>query len=122
MATAAAARQAAAAAAARAAAAAAAAAASTIPSDTPSDREWRRRDRWHVYVRCNVNKQENCENCPDTIGGHAYGPTYSIANARAQSDANRNLSLQGAKNCQAKHCHAVACFENGRQVRCPEYN
>ena len=84
------------------------------------NRPWRKRDRWLVYVRCNVNKQENCENCPDTIGGKAFGGTFSSAFASAQMDANRNLGDQGARGCQARHCQPVACFENDRQVKCPK--
>jgi len=90
--------------------------------NVPSDREWRKRKRWLVYVRCNVNKQENCENCPDTIGGKAFGNTFPEANAFAQMDANANLGWSGARGCQARHCHAIKCFENGREVRCPTWN
>lgn len=90
--------------------------------NVPSDREWRKRKRWLVYVRCNVNKQENCKNCPDTIGGKAFGNTFSEANAFAQMDANANLGWSGARGCQARHCHAIKCFENGREVRCPTWN
>jgi uncharacterized protein RhaS with RHS repeats len=86
----------------------------------PEDRPWRRRDRWLVYVRCHVKKEDNCKNCPDTIGGKAFGGTFGEAYARAQSDANANLGLQGAQNCQARHCNPRACFENGRKVRCPK--
>lgn len=85
----------------------------------PEDRPWRRPGRWLVYVRCHVKKEAHCENCPDTIGGKAYGSTFGDANAKAQSDANANLGYQGAKHCQARHCHPVACFENGQRVRCP---
>ncbi len=91
-----------------------------IPVVDPHDRPWRKRDTWHVYVSCHVKKEVVCENCPDFIGGNAYGGTFTEANARAQSDANANLSYQGAKGCQARHCKAVACFVNGREIHCPQ--
>jgi RHS repeat-associated protein len=90
--------------------------------NAPSDRPWRKRKRWLVYVRCNVNMQENCQNCPPTIGGKAFGNTFPEANAFAQADANANLGWAGARGCQARHCHAIKCFENGREVRCPTWN
>jgi len=85
----------------------------------PHERPWRTRDTWHVYVSCHVKKEAICENCPEFIGGHAYGGTFTEANARAQSDANANLSYQGASGCQARHCKAIACYVNGREMHCP---
>ena len=86
----------------------------------PGERPWRNGGRWLVYVRCNVNKQENCIGCPDTIGGKAFGGTFTNAFASAQTDANLNLGASGARNCQARHCQPVACFESGRKVPCPK--
>ena len=88
----------------------------------PKDRPWRKPGgRWQVYVRCHVKKEKNCSNCSaNFIGGKAFGGTFSSAFSFAQMDANRNLGYQGARNCQARHCQPVACFENGRRIKCPK--
>jgi len=80
-------------------------------------RPWRKPSRFKVITRCAVNKQEGCE-CPDTIGGWAYGSSLRQAEKRAQSDANANLGAQGFEGCQARHCDPIACFKDGKQISC----
>jgi len=93
----------------------------TLNGANPNERPWRdKKGRWKVYVRCNVQSFENCTtNCPKTIGGWGYGKTFGEANANAQHDANENLSSPSAEGCYKRHCDPVACFENGKPVRCP---
>lgn len=89
----------------------------------PRERTWRtRKGRWKVYVRCNVTAFGNSCECPppETMGGWAYGATFSDAFASAQHDANTNLGELGKRSCYLRHCQPVACFENGRQVPCPK--
>ncbi|MBT3056560.1 MAG: RHS repeat protein [Candidatus Thiodiazotropha sp. (ex Codakia orbicularis)] len=84
------------------------------------NRSWRdKKGRWKVYVRCNIESFDRCQNCPSTIGGWGYGNTFGEANSNAQHDANENLSDLSAVGCYKRHCDPVACFENGRPVRCP---
>lgn len=86
----------------------------------PTERPWRKGGRWLVYVRCNTKLEADCEYCPERIGGKAYGGTFGEAFSYAQMDANRNLGYVGARNCQARHCQPIVCFENGRRVSCPK--
>jgi RHS repeat-associated protein len=86
----------------------------------PDERPWRKKKgRWKVYVRCNIETFDKCSNCPETIGGWGYGGDFGGANANAQHDANENLSSLSAKGCYKRHCDPVSCFENGRPTRCP---
>ncbi|MDU9051101.1 MAG: RHS repeat-associated core domain-containing protein, partial [Candidatus Electrothrix sp. Rat3] len=93
-----------------------------LPADRilPVDRPWRKRSRWHVYVRCHGVKFGDCTDCPKFIGGQAYGGTFPDAFARAQMDANGNLGFHGFRQCRARHCQPVACFENGQRKPCPK--
>jgi len=99
-----------------------------LPSETagpeddmlPSDRPWRKRKRWLVYVRCNiVQDMDGCE-LPKRMGGKGFAGTFKDAFSHAQMDANSNLGYHGYRDCHLRHCQPVACYENGRRKPCPK--
>jgi RHS repeat-associated protein len=63
------------------------------------DRLFRR--TYTCEVRCNVQKIDDCANCPDRVSGIGTGKTKEAACKAAQKDANSKVP----RGCYKRHCH-----------------